>query len=739
MESDLLEEDILNCLHHTISLLPSLCRCGSLTSSRKTQIALEYGYWAKDKHPELLIFWVVANTVESFRENFSKIAWTCDIPGRDEPHTDILALVKIWLETQCRYPWLMIVDSADDSEVFKHAGRTEHQNTSAELISYIPACSRGSLLVTSRFKRVAVDLIGLQGKLIRVRGMEDAESDLFIAEALEKEDVIHDLDPHDVRALATKLENIPLALAQAVSYIKVNSITVKAYVQLVKQTQENDDALPILLEQDFQAEGRDFGIPNAVAASWMLSFDQIQRQYPRAAEVLCLMSCFDRHNIPERFLLHETKSLEEELRCYFDDTDDRQNLGMRKYCPIARIKKHGFSIRKSLKWRTTPYNSASKHRLLELTPSLGVLKGFSLISASKDGQSFTIHRLVQLIVRRWLSKTQQLDHWTKKAVLTALDLFPNYLQLRYLQTGTECFRHSFAVVQLAQSLFEKGDSLECLALGRLLAEMAEFLDEKGIFDYAEQTYKLAITASEKVGESSFSVRVSIILQLAYTYSHQLAYEKAEDLLNQTINLCLEKVGPENWITLSVYAALADIYNKLDRQMEAEKLLLMVIYCQSKYLGPEHKDTLSTKQYLSHLFNSQKRFQEAEELLLEVVKTHTRIDGPGNLKTLFSVAELAWTYGFQQRHEDAAELLKSLVRGTQKKLGKNHPFTLDAMYELAQAWQKMGRTWEALQVMGDTAELREYVLGESHRDTRRARRKMKMWQEDGGKIGRVIQA
>ncbi|RYP76626.1 hypothetical protein DL769_003586 [Monosporascus sp. CRB-8-3] len=94
-------------------------RIASLSTLRRnTQIALEYAYWLQDACPDMSVFWVHANNAERFRQAYACIAQEHRISGYDDPKRDVLPLVKRWLESKDRGRRLMVVDNADDTQLF---------------------------------------------------------------------------------------------------------------------------------------------------------------------------------------------------------------------------------------------------------------------------------------------------------------------------------------------------------------------------------------------------------------------------------------------------------------------------------------------------------------------------------------------------------------------------------------------------------------------------------------------
>jgi len=129
-----------------------------LTCCSKTQVALACAYWLQDEHPEVSVFWVHASSAERFRQAYAFIAQECGVPGYDDIQTDVLPLVKTWLQRTERGRWLMIIDNADDAQLFSWPGN---------LGQWIPECPHGAVLVTTRNKAAGLRLIR-SGRLIEV-------------------------------------------------------------------------------------------------------------------------------------------------------------------------------------------------------------------------------------------------------------------------------------------------------------------------------------------------------------------------------------------------------------------------------------------------------------------------------------------------------------------------------------------------------------------------------------------
>ena len=411
-----------------------------LISQRKSQIALAYVYWLQETHPETSVFWVHASNAGRIRQSFSTIAQDCKIPGHADPEVDVLQLVKRWLEKKEHGNWFMVIDNADDAQLFFGQPEAEGAGTASEegnLGRYFPECPHGSILITTRNRQTGLKLT--KGRLpLEVRKMDDKESDQLLRAKLDGAEFGTD----ELLALSSRLENLPLALVQAAAFIQENTMVVSEYLRLLDKS---DYGLVELLSEEFETVGRDSETPHAVTATWIISFEQIQTRAPFAAELLSLMSLFDRHAIPMEFLSHFSKQ-----QHYQEPRGD-----------------------------------------LQLTKALGVLKAFSFVTEDKSHR-MDMHRLVQLVTHKWLVNTETMGRFTEQAISAVSHAYPS----GEFETWTTCrnyLPHAYAVLGLECT----GSRNEMLAKATLLDHLALFLIHQGQWKDAE---KFLVQATE-IGKS----------------------------------------------------------------------------------------------------------------------------------------------------------------------------------------------------------------------------------------------
>jgi tetratricopeptide (TPR) repeat protein len=601
-------------------------------------------YWLQEECPDVSVFWVHASSAERFRQSYASIAQECHVPGYNDPKADVLVLVKRWLASKDRGRWLMVIDNTDDTQLASGSGG---------LRQHVPECAHGSVLVTTRNKEVGSRLTR-GGRPIEVKKMDDNESKELLEKKL-KEDRI---DPGDLSTLSSRLEHLPLALVQAAAYMKVTSVSISRYLELLDKSYQN------LLSKDFDTVGRDSERPREVAETWILSFDQIQRQNTFAGELLSLMSLFDPQAIPLVF-----------LSSYSNQQSEQQARG------------EG-----------------------QLAEALGFLKGFAFVAEEKD-HGLVVHRLVQLVTRNWLVKEGRMRHFAGQALLAVSRCYP-FGRYENWAVCSAYLAHAYSVLGSEGT----GSRDEKVGKATLLHCVAGFFMYRGQWKDAERFQLEAVELREEVLGLGHPSTLSSMGNLALTYSNQGRWEEAEKLEVQVMETRKTKLGADHPDTLTSMNNLASTYRKQGQWQEAEKLFVQVTETSKRKLGTDHPSTLTSMNNLALTYNNLGRWEEAEELEVQVMETRKTKLGADHPDTLTSMNNLASTYGNQGRWKEAEKLFVQLIETSKTKLGADHPDTLTSMNNLASTYRKQGRWQEAEELQASELEMCAKKLGQRHPDT-----------------------
>ncbi|KZL86146.1 kinesin light, partial [Colletotrichum incanum] len=130
--------------------------------------------------------------------------------------------------------------------------------------------------------------------------------------------------------------------------------------------------------------------------TWQITFEQIKREQPRAANLLSLMSYFHAQNIPEYMLHNYNSSFADKEDSDDDDDNDDDN----------------------------DYDDDDDDDG-DFEDDLHVLQGYSLISMTATSGFCEMHSLVQFCTKVWISKFGRAKRWKRLFLQSASQHFPS--------------------------------------------------------------------------------------------------------------------------------------------------------------------------------------------------------------------------------------------------------------------------------------------------------------------------
>jgi hypothetical protein len=650
------------------------------------------------------VFWVHANNAARLEEGFRDIADAVKLAGRKDPQADVFKLVHDWLRDERKGKWLLVLDNADDVAVLSPVSR------------YLPSSRHGAVIVTSRTVRATSSVVE-DGDVVPIRPMQNDAARALLHKKLGGE-----IELDGTAELAAALEHIPLALVQAAAYIKMRAprCSVQEYLG---DFRSNDERKTSLLDYKAGSLRRDKEANNSIIITWQISFVYMRKVRESAANLLSLMSFFDRQGIPERLLYgyeeqqlaRSSPGLSEESR--ESDQDD----------------------------------CTSQDRKRALEDDIDILREYSFISPT-TGDAFEMHSLVQLATRRWLESQAQLERWKQQYIANLCAEFPpgdyeNWARCQPL------FPHAMAVLEQrpeSEIYLKKWARLLCNAadyarrrgnagkadmmavlsmevrerlLGKEDIETLESMALVGLVKVDQGRWKEAEELQVRVMETRKRVlgeehpgTLNSIGDLAITFQNQGRWKEVEELEVWVLETRKRVLGDEHPSTLLSMANLASNFWNQGRWKEAEELEVQVLETRKKVLGDEHPDTLLSMSNLAVTFWNQDRLKEAEELQVRVLETNKRVLGDEHPSTLLSITNLASNFWNQGRWKEAEELEVRVVETNKRVLGDEHPNTLTSITNLALTFWNQGRWKEAEELQVRVLETRKRVLGDEHPNT-----------------------
>ncbi|KAH6989346.1 hypothetical protein BKA56DRAFT_513553 [Ilyonectria sp. MPI-CAGE-AT-0026] len=624
----------------------------------KSQIAIQFAHQTYSESPETSVFWVHASSKPRFQEAYRLIAERLQIPGRNKPQVNEMALVRDWLQREEVGSWLMILDNADDVNLFYpdiHVMESDASHSSPAssshdlskqqpLAAFLPKGSNGTILVTTRSLDVAEKLTGSHETIYKLSTMNDANSLQLFRNKLQD-----NFDQDTAGELLHALNYIPLAITQAAAYInrRAPRVTVRSYLDDFRKSEQKKGSL---LNRDAGDLRRDESVSNSVVATWQVTFEQVRREKPSAADLLSFLSFFNSQGIPE------------------------------------------FMARK---YKTTTTNLREGNGEDEFDDDLDVLRGYSLVSVMAATDAFEMHPLVQFCTQSWLSSAGDIELWKNAYFESMATAFPS----GEVETWPTCRLLQPHLESIVEGEPPQNDPISWVYL---VGRCSYFMRNVGNYKGSEYLNRKELEASQRYlgSENIHTVECMEILAMMLLTQGQL--KESEELQLKVLEISIREFGDEHPNTVRRRSNLAMVYKYQGRLEECEQLGSQIVEIRKRTLRSNHPDTLDSMHFLATVLAGKGQLKEAEEIESRVVEAAKDILGDDHANTLTYTGNLGLIYDKSGRWKEAEEIHRVLVEKWTMKRGAEHPTTMRAYTQLAMALWRQG-----FQIEGE--EMQEMVL------------------------------
>ena len=629
----------------------------------------------------------------------------------------------------------MILDNADDKKIFfgSHDESIEEREVQFRLLAqYLPQSQNVSILLTSRDGATAFSLTGNQVPMvIKVETMSEEDAMALLAAKLSDDSAGGD---EVRRELNRELDFIPLAITQASAYISQSLKTVEAYLKMLRRSDKHEMTLLNEHKEDFR---RYHGLPNSVLRTWQISFERIKDQDPNAADLLALMSMFDRQNIP-RYLLHQTST-----------TDDTSSL-VKSVCKTTSFVAEGANaesftdevvpddassdeapnsersiegdLRDDAESHESEDDETSSTHSLVLEQSIAILQQYSLIKPMQENDAFSMHRLVQLATKTWVQKSTKLKHFQSEALESLYTAYPSSVEFANWAICETLDPH---VQMIIKYKFASEDDQNQLAW--LLSQNGYYAQLRGDHDKAEKMVQRSINIYCSIRDLYYMGLCHSLNNLALIYSDQDRLPEALKIYDGLLARMKPRLEAENEYLLSWQHNLAVVYGGMERYDEQESLLRSILEIRERTLPPEHEALTTTMGNLGSCHLYQDHLPEAEKLLTEVLRRKSKVLGASDPSILTTQYHLALTYAKQGRLAEAEHLMMYVWKQDEQVHGVNHPNSISSLSQLAIVKWDLGQRSEAIKLLTQATKSFREVLGHENPYTLEYVAKLREWE------------
>ena len=473
----------------------------------KTSLAVEFIWRHKNEYPGG-IFWISGESNMTFQSSVREMALEMEITSPESDFSSTLMKALAWLKKQCKM-WCLVVDNLDQLEMSEDMRKL--------LRGKWKQGSRGHVIITTRRQpREILKETGIEEKsCIELKRLTQEQS----VEFLRKKTGRTEGEDSEVRELASELSGLPLALDQAAAYIRYLSCSISDYV---KQYREQIEKLELLKKMKAQ-EPDEYTSPDrlAVHTTWLMNFEHItnSKSYDKEIRVVATLLM--------------------EIFAFLGPDDIPSEVFNEGLPPVDSSS--------LLKVMSSPLG---RKEVMNLLTNLSLFQQFG-------ANSYSVHRLVQEVIRTWMDEKRKEDTLCK-------DFFPKEF---VFIAGTRFLHHALSntrsPVEVCKefsedAVFSVKNPPSLYLWGKLASHATYFLDHMLKFTTKNEESACILLHT---GET-----VRLLNESAISYSVAREKVKAQEIQKQKLGYLtlLEKKPSEETLNLLLHfnMPLKDKYYKL---------------------------------------------------------------------------------------------------------------------------------------------------------------------------------
>jgi tetratricopeptide (TPR) repeat protein len=507
----------------------------------------------------------------------------------------------------------------------------------------LPQISGGQVLFTTRLSKWSA---AVQRLPLEVLGTEAAAAFLLERTASGRRE--EPADSANARELAQDLDGLALALEQAGAYIDERGISISRYR---KDWQERRERVLSWFDPQLMQ------YPESVATTWLTSFQQLSAS---AQTLLRRLAWLSPEPIPESLL------------------------------EVA-----------------VPKGDGDTAEPIEAMDALVELDRFSLVSRSRQSDSFLLHRLVQEVGRQGQLKapaTSQLEpalRWLDEAFQGDPEDVRSWPVLDPLAA------HAQAVADFADGAGLADPT------SRLMNQLGLLLKSKAAYAEAEPLLRRALAIFEAAFGPDHPIVATVLNNLARLLQATNRLAEAEPLLRRALAITEAAYGPEHPTVAIRLNNLAGLLQATNRLEEAEPLLRRALAIFEAAYGPDHPNVATALNNLAQLLQATNRLAEAEPLMRRVVVIDEAAYGPDHPDVGIALNNLAQLLQATNRLAKAEPLLRRALAIFEAAYGPHHPNVATALNNLAKLLKDTNRLAEAEPLLRRALAIFEAAYGPDH--------------------------
>jgi len=463
-----------------------------------------------------------------------------------------------------------------------------------------------------------------------------------------------------VAELANKLEDLPLALAQAGAYMRYNKETAESYLKLYSKYRGE-----MLAESTMPA-----GIAHVpVMVTWEMSLKEIDQQ--DASGTIRTLFTLCAYGAPEGTL----KIL---LQHYLEE----------KNVPEPELK---------------------------VNDAIQRLKNYSLLEVSEDGKKLVVHRLIQEVTRihheneRMLRRDDLITWYTPWLVITEK-------QFDFLDSDKESIDYltqALTVLKHQERLFPEEENNKNLILANLKKRAGAVLFYQGFYYSAKEQFEYALKIQKNCNGLEHISIAGTLNDLAVSYGNLGSVKKECDLLEHALRIIEAHYGKNHIKLTKVLGNLGNAYAALGNYTMGRECLERTLKIEEMHYGKDHIEVATTLVNLGDDYGLSGDYIKMRNYTERGFKIMESYYGEEHVNVAIALSRLGIAYGFLGDHKKACEYLERALKIEETHYGKDHIKVAKTFNELGIAYDSVGDHKKAREYLEDALKMKEAYYGKDH--------------------------
>ena len=773
----------LHDLHILLQTSPLVSITG-LGGVGKTELARKYiEKYAADYDNKVI--WINAESYQNLAESFRRLS--CDIlrintKNANNEEKEMSSIVEGVYVFFSRGKSLFVFDNA---EKYKH-----RNDFDCGIDQFLPSSTynRPHVLITSRNQELSENI-----KVLQLDVFSEEEAMEFIKMSL---NLKNNAQAENIKELAGRLHFLPLALQQAVAYIRVldkkyrflgSKFEISNY--LMKYNEKADDVLNFEFPED-----SDNDYTRTAFTTWNITLDVIKRKEggDDALKILYIISYLAPEGIPtdifsdlisdneklvsaiqllvqysmvtpEHAMVNVHRLVQQVIRMHLQKQNREEEIleeALQLFNGVnitSRNINHAISI----------WNYSNKYnKLVKKFQQISTYISCKLMNSSRFEDAYLFEKNTSELLRRlppeykaWQGLSSALSNMGWALIKLgkydiALETFQDALNIQNNNSELNNY-HSLKIkcnishVLVAQSKYNEAltNSEEVLVAWKkrfgtnhrdtLLAEhdVAEILDHKGEHNRALQLLENVYNLQTAESDPYKFDIAQTKNSLANVYFHLCRYDESLQLLQQIYNEpTLEK---NHAVILQKQKNIAEILFSQGKYSNAFEVYQRVLNAEIDIFGENHPDVLCTCRHVAEVLRELGEYDRALEICQDVVENLLNVLASDHLNIIDTQITKARILSEQQKYSDALTIFHDVLKHKKLILGDDHPDTVKVKYCIAVIYSKQGESDMAFQQYKDILTIQKHNLGENHLDYLATKNNIGMYfyykKEDGNAL------